>query len=72
MVHRSWPRPLPTGYCWCGCHAEISTRAFFVQGHDKVAESKVILAEYGSVADFLAALGYGPGGKNPREASSNA
>jgi hypothetical protein len=28
----------------------------------------VIRAEYGSVADFLAAHGYGPGGKNPHEA----
>jgi hypothetical protein len=38
----------------------------FRPGHDKRAESNVILREYGSVADFLAAHGYGPGGKSAR------
>jgi hypothetical protein len=33
-----------------------------------VNDRRVIRAEYGSVADFLAAHGYGPGRKNPREA----
>lgn len=60
------PRLLPTGNCWCGCGAETPIGAFFAPGHDKRAESAVILAEYGSVAEFLAAHGYGPGGKSPQ------
>jgi hypothetical protein len=72
MVDRNWPRPLPTGECWCRCGAEVPTRSFFVPGHDKIAESKVIVAEYGSVVDFLAAHGYGPGGKKSLEAGPNA
>ena len=72
MSSSTWPRPLPTGSCWCGCGAIVSTRSFFVSGHDKTAESKVILAEYRSVADFLAAHGYGPGGRSPLEAIPRA
>ena len=63
MAERTWPRPLPSGECWCGCGTEVPVRSFFVPGHDRKAESKVIQSEYGSVADFLAAHGYGPGGK---------
>jgi hypothetical protein len=69
MREKQWPRPLPTGQCWCGCGAETPTRSLFLSGHDRIAESAVIRAEYGSVADFLAAHGYGPGRKNAREAS---
>lgn len=58
-------RLLPTGQCWCGCGSPTSRGAFFVTGHDKRAESAVIKAEYGTVPDFLAKHGYGPGGKNP-------
>jgi hypothetical protein len=72
MVERTWTRPLPAGECWCGCGTETPAVSFFLPGHDKVAESKVIMAEYGSVADFLAAHGYGPGGRNPREAKRDA
>ena len=72
MPDRTWPRPLPSGECWCGCGTEVPARSFFVSGHDKVAESKVIVAEYGSVADFLAAHGYGPGGRKAKEAKPNA
>jgi hypothetical protein len=50
----------------------VPVRSFFVSGHDKVAESAVIMAEYGSVADFLAAHGYGPGAKSPKEAKPDA
>lgn len=50
----------PTGKCFCGCGQETSGRAFFVQTHDRRAESKVIKAEYGSIADFVVAHGYGP------------
>jgi len=57
---------LPTGECWCGCGEETPVGSFFRAGHDKVAESAVILVEYGGVPELLAALGYGPGGKNPR------
>ncbi len=59
---------LPTGECWCGCGAETSVGAFFKPGHDKVAESMMILIKYGGVPEFLEAEGYGPSGKNLREA----
>lgn len=58
--------PRPLGTCWCGCGRETTPSAFFVSGHDKVAEAAVVRAEYGSVAEFLAAHGYGPGQRNPR------
>jgi hypothetical protein len=69
---RTWPRPFPNGECWCGCGADVSTRSFFVPGHDKKAESRVILDVYGSVPDFLSAHGYEPGGKNAQGAKADA
>lgn len=60
-------RLIPTGECWCGCGKEAAIGSFFLSGHDKVAESAVILVEYGSVPRFLYDKGYGPGGKNPRK-----
>lgn len=59
-------RLLPTGECWCGCGTEVGLGSFFAPGHDRIAEGKVIRAEYGSVARFLVAHGYGPGGRSPR------
>jgi hypothetical protein len=61
-------RLLPTGQCWCGCGADTPVGSFFVAGHDKRAESAVILVEFGGVAEFLYAMGYGPSGKNPGNA----
>jgi hypothetical protein len=61
-------RLIPTGYCWCGCQAEAGLGSFFLPGHDKIAESAVLLVEYGGVPEFLAKHGYGPDGKNPRKA----
>lgn len=61
-------RLLPTGTCWCGCGGETARGSFFRPGHDKIAESAVILVEYAGVAEFLAKHGYGPGGKNARKA----
>lgn len=58
--------PHPTGSCWCGCGAETSPTAFFVSGHDKIAEAAVVKAEYGSVAAFLMRHGYVPGRKSPK------
>jgi hypothetical protein len=60
-------RLLPTGTCWCGCGQDTTRGSFFVPGHDKVAESAVILVEYGGVPEFLERHGYAPGGRNPRE-----
>lgn len=60
-------RLLPTGTCWCGCGEETTRGSFFLTGHDKVAESAVVLVEYGGVAAFLASHGYSPEGKNPRQ-----
>jgi hypothetical protein len=41
--------------------------SFFSPGHDKVAESAVILIEYGGVPEFLDKHGFGPGGRNARQ-----
>ena len=58
-------RILPTGQCWCGCGEDAARGSFFLPGHDKKAESAVILVEYGGVPEFLQRHGYGPGGKEP-------
>jgi hypothetical protein len=59
-------RALPTGECWCGCRAETPVGSFFAPGHDKVAESRVIVEQYENVPGFLVAHGYAPGGKHWR------
>ncbi len=61
-------RLLPTGVCWCGCSQRVRVGSFFAPGHDKVAESAVILTQYGGVPEFLVGHGFGPNGKNPRTA----
>jgi len=58
-------RILPTGKCFCGCGADVPRGSFFLSGHDRIAETAVVLVEYGSVVEFLAAHGYVPNGKNP-------
>jgi hypothetical protein len=58
-------RLLPTGQCWCGCGQDVARGSFFLPGHDKKAESAIIIVEYGGVPEFLAEHGYAPGGKNP-------
>lgn len=72
MPSSTWPRPLPAGVCWCGCGTDVPSQSFFLQGHDKAAESAVIRAKYGTVADFLAAHGYGPDGDRAIEARPRA
>ena len=58
----------PTGVCWCGCGEPVSKRSFFKPGHDRVAESALALVAYGGLAQMLEAHGYGPAGKNLRQA----
>lgn len=58
-------RLLPTGECWDGCGQETARGSFFLPGHDRRAETAVVKVEYGGVAEFLDAMGYGPGAKNP-------
>jgi hypothetical protein len=60
-------RLLPTGECWCGCGADTGQGYFFMPGHDKRAESAVILVEYGGVAEFLFRHGFGPDGRNAQD-----
>lgn len=60
-------RLLPTGDCWCGCGSETGIGSFFKPGHDKLAESAVILTQFGGIAEFLDHFGFGPEGKNPSE-----
>jgi hypothetical protein len=55
-------RLMPTGECWCGCGAESAIGSFFLAGHDKVAESRVIQVQFGGVPELLAHYGYQPGG----------
>jgi hypothetical protein len=59
-------RLLPNGVCWCGCGADVGLGSFFAKGHDKVAESAVILTQFGGVPEFLREFGFGPGGRNPK------
>lgn len=59
-------RLIPTGTCWCGCDEDTTRGSFFLPGHDKVAESAVILVKYQGVPEFLQEHGFGPGGRNPR------
>jgi hypothetical protein len=53
---------LPTGSCWCGCGTATDVGAFFAAGHDKRAESRLIMNVFGGVPQFVAAFGYQPGG----------
>jgi len=50
----------PTGECWCGCGRGTDRGSFFVPGHDKKAESKLIMDVFGGVPQFLVAFGKGP------------
>jgi hypothetical protein len=58
----------PTGKCFCGCGETTEPTAFFVSGHDRKAEAKVVREVYGSVAELLIAHGYGPDGRDPSAA----
>ncbi|HLF43023.1 MAG TPA: hypothetical protein VJA46_05785 [Acidimicrobiia bacterium] len=57
-------RTMPTGECFCGCGGATPVGSYFLQGHDRRAESRVIEMVYDSVVGFLVQHGYGPGGKN--------
>lgn len=59
-------KPQADGLCWCGCGGEVKPGKFFVQTHDRWAESYVIRRRYGNIAAFLQHHGYGPDGKNAR------
>ena len=60
-------RLIPDGKCWCGCGQDANLGRFFILSHDRWAESAIIKIHYGSIAAFLKAQGYGPGGKNLRD-----
>jgi len=64
-------RLLPTGECWCGCNQETGVGSFFLPGHDKFAESGVILMKFGGVPELLVHHGYGPGDRNLRQDFEN-
>ncbi|MFI0156246.1 hypothetical protein [Streptomyces lydicus] len=54
-------RLVPTGTCWCGCEGEAGIGRFFIQGHDKIAESALVATEYeGSIARLLEQHKFGP------------
>ena len=57
-------RVFPTGKCFCGCGEATEGTSYFIAGHDKRAEAKVVKEVYGSVVAFLAAHGYGPEGRD--------
>src|SRR5690349_9894488 len=58
-------RVLPMGKCFCGCGETTERTAYFVPGHDKRAEAKVVKDEYGGVLELLTAHGYGAEGRDP-------
>src|SRR4051794_32458118 len=54
-------RALPQGVCYCGCDTPIDSNKFFVPTHDRIAEARLLAAEYdGSIANLIASHGYGP------------
>lgn len=53
-------RLIPTGKCWCGCGQDVDLGSFFAPGHDKRAEARVVMEEFGGVPQFLAAFGRAP------------
>src|SRR4051794_25587224 len=58
-------RALPTGVCYCGCGTPVESNRFFVPTHDRIAEAKLLAADYeGSIANMLVAHDYGPGRRN--------
>lgn len=58
-----------TNTCWCGCGTAIGKGSCFAPGHDRKAEAAIIALKYGSLANMLQKLGYGPGGMNLMEAA---
>ncbi|MDQ1245858.1 MAG: hypothetical protein QG597_225 [Actinomycetota bacterium] len=50
----------PTGLCFCGCGQATKAGRYFVATHDRRAETTVIKARYGSIAEFVVAHGFGP------------
>jgi len=56
----------PTGVCWCGCGGQASAGKFFLPGHDRTAQARVIRANYGDVATFLVAHGFDPNGHSAK------
>lgn len=57
----------PTGTCWCGCGQPTKPGRFFVQTHDRTAESAVIKVLFGDIAHFLAHHGFSDTGRNARQ-----
>ena len=50
----------PMGKCWCGCGKP--TKSYWRSGHDRKAQQALLETVYGegTIADWLARLGYGP------------
>ena len=47
-------RLMPTGECWCGCGKEPAyLSSFFVPGHERKAVMDIVMAKYGSTAEFV-------------------
>jgi hypothetical protein len=61
-------RVVPTGKCFCGCGEPTEATSYFVSGHDRRAEAKVVKEVYGSLVEFVVAHGYGPEGRDPAAA----
>ena len=67
MAIRGSQRAQPSGECWCGCGERVPAGSFWVLSHDRKGEGMLVRLEYGSIADMLAAHGYGPNGRNLRD-----
>lgn len=57
-------QPHPTGWCFCGCGAKVSTGKFFVPGCAIKARSTAIRNGFGSIAALAQA--HIPGAGKPR------
>jgi hypothetical protein len=57
MAEQKVPRVIgaqPTGRCFCGCHGTPKPGRFFIQTHDRKAESRIIRERFGDIATFVA------------------
>lgn len=52
------------GLCWCGCGSGTAPDSLFLPGHDRAAMNAVVQLEYGGIAQFLEAHGFGPEGRS--------
>jgi hypothetical protein len=49
------PKVAATGWCFCGCGAQVPPGRHWVPSHDRKAETRIIREGWGTIADFVRA-----------------